>query len=72
MSQPTSGSDMTLVGLTLGYQINDSMQLTLGYKSTLNNDSASNDLQMSIFMISLTTGWHRLLEGADRLSSGGP
>lgn len=71
-SQTTTGSDMTLVGFTLGYQINDSMQLTLGYKSTLNNDSASNDLQMSVFMISFTTAWHRLLEGADRLSSGGP
>ncbi len=69
---PTSGSDMTLVGFTLGYQLNDSMQLTIGYKSTLNNDAASNDLQMSTFMISLTTAWHRLLEGADRLSSGGP
>jgi hypothetical protein len=71
-STTTSGSDMTLVGFTLGYQLNDSMQLTIGYKSTLNNDAASNDLQMSVFMISLTTGWHRLLEGADRLSSGGP
>ena len=70
-SMTTSGSDMTLVGFTLGYQINDSMQLTIGYKSTLNNDAASNDLQMSVFMISLTTGWHRLLEGASRLSSGG-
>ena len=70
-SQTTSGSDMTLVGFTLGYQINDSMQLTLGYKSTLNNDSASNDLQMNVFMISFTTAWHRLLEGAGRLSGGG-
>ncbi len=68
---PTSGSDMTLVGFTLGYQLNDSMQLTIGYKSTLNNDTGSNDLQMSTFMISFTTGWHRLLEGAGRLSSGG-
>ncbi len=70
-SNTTSGSDMTLVGFTLGYQINDSMQLTFGYKSTLNNDSASNDLQMNVFMISFTTGWHRLLEGAGRLSGGG-
>jgi hypothetical protein len=69
-SATTSGSDMTLVGYTLGYQINDSMQLTIGYKSTLNNDTASDDLRMSTFMISLTTGWHRLLEGAGRLSGG--
>jgi hypothetical protein len=66
----TSGSDMTLVGFTLGYQLNDSMQLTIGYKSTLNNDAGSSDLQMSTFMISITAGWHRLLEGASRLSNG--
>ena len=67
----TSGSSMTLVGYTLGYQINDSMQLTIGYKSTLNNDAASDELRMSTFMISFTTAWHRLLEGANRLNSGG-
>jgi len=70
-SVTTSGSDMTLVGFTLGYQLNDSMQLTFGYKSTLNNDAASDDLRMNVFMITFTTGWHRLLEGAGRLSSGG-
>ena len=69
-SVTTSGSDMTLVGFTLGYQLNDSLQLTIGYKSTLNNNAASNDLRMSIFNLSLTTGWHRLLEGAGRLSGG--
>ncbi len=71
MSEPTPGSDMTLVGFTLGYQLNDSLQLTIGYKSTLNNDTASDDLRMNVFTISLTTGWHRLLEGAGRLSGGG-
>ena len=63
----TSGSDMTTVGFTLGYQLNDSMQLTFGYKSTLNNDTASNDLKLSTFSISLVAGWHRLIEGANRL-----
>jgi len=67
----TSGSDMTTAGFTLGYQLNDSMQLTFGYKSTLNNDAASNDLQLSTFSISLVSGWHRLIEGANRLSNGG-
>jgi len=42
-SFPTSGSDMTLVGFTLGYQLNESVQLTIGYKSTLDNDMASID-----------------------------
>ena len=70
-SKTASGSDMTLVGFTLGYQLNDSVQLTIGYKSTLNNDAASDDLRMNVFTISLTTGWHRLLEGVNRLGNGG-
>jgi hypothetical protein len=54
------------VGLTLGYQINDSLNLTFGYKSTV-NDNAPEDLRMNGFMISLVYGWHPLLEGARRL-----
>jgi hypothetical protein len=56
------------VGLTLGYQINDSLNLTLGYKSTV-NDNAPGDLRMNGFMLSLVYGWHPLLEGARRLKS---
>jgi hypothetical protein len=54
------------VGLTLGYQINDNLGLTMGYKSTV-NDSAPGDLQMDGFMISLVSGWHSIIEGASRL-----
>ena len=54
------------VGLSLGYQINDSLALTFGYKSTV-NDSAPGDLQMDGFMISLVSGWHPIIEGARRL-----
>ncbi len=64
-----AGSDMTTAGFTLGYQLNENMQLTFGYKSTFGNDSASSDLQLSTFSISFVAGWHRLLEGANRLSS---
>ena len=53
-------------GLTLGYQINDNLGLTVGYKSTV-NDSAPGDLQMDGFMVSLVSGWHPLVEGARRL-----
>ena len=70
-STTTSGSDMTQVGFTLGYQLSDSLGLTIGYKSTLNNDAGSNEPRLSTFNISLVTGWHRLLEGASRLSGGG-
>jgi len=54
------------VGLTLGYQINDNLNLTFGYKSTV-NDSGPNDLKMDVFMVSLVYGWHPLVEGMKRL-----
>ncbi len=54
------------VGVTLGYQINDNLGLTAGYKSTI-NDGAPGDLQMDGFMVSLVAGWHPLVEGAKRL-----
>jgi Putative MetA-pathway of phenol degradation len=53
-------------GLTLGYHINDNMNLTFGYKSTL-HDTAPGDLRMDSFMVTLVYGWHPLLEGARRL-----
>jgi hypothetical protein len=56
-------------GLTLGYTINDNLNLTVGYKSTV-NDSAPGDLRMDGFMVSLVMGWHPLLEGTKRLKEG--
>jgi hypothetical protein len=57
------------VGLTLGYQVNSNLNLTFGYKSTI-NDSAPGDLKMDSFMITLVYGWHPLIEGSKRLKSG--
>jgi len=54
-------------GLTAGYPINEHLNLTLGYKSTVSDD-APGDLQMSGFMVSLVYGWHPLLEGVRRLN----
>jgi len=54
------------VGLTLGYQINDNLNLTLGYKTTV-DDSAPTDLRMDCFMVTLVYGWHPLVEGMKRL-----
>jgi len=45
------------VGLTLGYQINDNLNLTVGYKTTV-DDSGAGDLQMDYFMVTLVYGWH--------------
>jgi len=55
-------------GLTLGYQINENLGLTFSYKSTA-SDQAPDDLQMDVFMISLVSGWHPLIEGSKRLKS---
>ena len=57
------------VGLTLGYQVNSNLNLTFGYKSTV-NDSAPGDLKMDSFMVTLVYGWHPLIEGSKRLKSG--
>jgi len=54
------------VGLTLGYQINDNLGLTFGYKSTV-NDSDPEDLRMDVFMVTLVFGWHPIVEGMKRL-----
>jgi hypothetical protein len=54
------------VGLTLGYTINDNLNLTFGYKSTI-NDNSPGDLKMDAFMVTLVYGWHPLLEGSRRL-----
>lgn len=56
-------------GLTLGYKVNDNMNLTVGYKSTV-NDSAPGDMRMDSFMVTLVFGWHPLIEGSRRLSGG--
>ncbi|MCX9155580.1 transporter [Niveibacterium sp. 24ML] len=55
-------------GLTLGYTINENLNLTVGYKSTV-NDSAPGDMHMDNFMITLVSGWHPLIEGSRRLRS---
>lgn len=54
------------VGLTLGYTVNDNLNLTVGYKSTV-NDNATGDLSMDSFMVTLVYGWHPLIEGSKRL-----
>ena len=57
------------VGFTLGYQINDNLSLTAGYMATV-NDSESTDLKLDVFRISITYGWHKLVQGMNRLKSG--
>ena len=63
-----SGEDLDMLGMgfTLGYHINDNIQLTAGYMASI-NDSAPTDLRMDMFKLSLVFGWHPLVEGMKRL-----
>ena len=54
------------LGLTLGFQVNDNMNLSFSYKSTI-GDKAPDDLRMDMFMLTLVVGWHPILEGSKRL-----
>lgn len=56
------------VGFTVGYQINENLSLTAGYMATV-NAHASTDLKMDGFRLSLTYGWHKIVEGQKRLKS---
>jgi hypothetical protein len=47
-------------------RINDNLNLTVSYKSTINDD-APDDLRMDSFMVSFVYGWHKLIEGSRRL-----
>jgi hypothetical protein len=53
-------------GLTLGYLINNNLNLTFGYKSTINDNDPEN-LRMDVFMVTLVWGWHPIIEGMQRL-----
>ena len=56
------------LGGTIGYQINDNMQLNLSYSSTV-NDKDDEDLKMDGFRITFLYGWHKLVEGMRRLKA---
>ena len=57
------------LGYTLGYHINDNLQVTFGYMSTV-SDSDPEDLKLDGFRVSAVYGWHPLVEGIKRLEGG--
>ena len=63
------GLDNNGVGFTVGYQLNENLALTCGYKSTV-NDHAPDALRMDNFMVTLVYGWHPMVQGMRRLSGG--
>ena len=64
----TEGSSLNNLGMggTLGYQINDNLQMNISYSTTV-NDKAAEDLKMDGFRVTLIYGWHPLIEGMKRL-----
>ncbi len=56
------------LGITLGYHINDNLQLTGGYMATV-NDSEPTDLRMDGFRLSFVFGWHPLVENMKKLQN---
>ena len=54
------------LGITLGYHINENVQLTGGYIATV-NDSEPTDMRMDGFRLSLVFGWHPLVENMKKL-----
>ena len=66
---PGDALNSLTLGFTLGYQINDNLQLTAGYMATI-NDSEPTDLRLDGFIVSLTFGWQPLIEQMKRLQGG--
>lgn len=68
----TDGSPLNSVGVgfTLGYQIHENVQLTVGYMATV-NDNEPDDMTMDVFRVSIVVGWHGIVEGMERLKSEG-
>jgi len=63
------GNKMNNLGMggTLGYHVNDNLQLTVSYSSTV-NDKDAEDLKMDGFRVTIIYGWHPLVEGMRRLN----
>jgi hypothetical protein len=57
-------------GFTLGYHLNENIQLTTAYLATV-NDKEPTDLRMDGFRLSFTYGWHKVIEGMKRLGQQG-
>jgi len=64
------GNSLSNLGMggTLGYQVNDNMQLFVSYNTTV-NDKNPEDLKMDGFRFTLLYGWHPMIEGMRRMKS---
>ncbi len=63
---PGKSIDRLAIGPTLSFQATDNLVIGASYSATV-NDSGSNKLTGNEFRLSLTYGWHSLVEGMKRL-----
>ena len=55
------------VGFTVGFKVTDNLSINTSYFSTV-ADGGATDFRGDEFRIMFTNGWHKLLEGMNRLS----
>ena len=58
----TSGVDADLLGITLGFEVNDNLRLFLTHMQTLSEDNSALSLEGSLTKISFSWSWHDVLE----------
>lgn len=58
----TNGLDTDLLGVTLGYDVNENLRISLTHMQTLSEDSGSFSLEGSLTKITLSWSWHDVLE----------
>lgn len=56
------GFETQTLGLTAGFRINDNLQLTISHMQTISGSSGGLDLDGSLTMITLSWGWHDVLQ----------
>jgi hypothetical protein len=66
----SDGADFSSIGATIGTQLTRNMVATLGYQSTLDDDSPG-DVRMSTFSLSFIFFWAPLLDGLHRIEPHG-
>lgn len=62
VSGQTSGIDASLVGATVGFEINDNLRLFVTHMQTASEDSQGLSLEGSLTKITLSWSWHDVLE----------
>ena len=54
--------DAQMLGFTVGFKVNDSMNISLSHSQTFNSHRGAGELDGSVTMLTLSWGWHGILE----------